>query len=79
MNKEELEQALRELGEVDKTIRGEIAKPEDLNRRQGLPRKIEEPSYPPDKPVATRKAYGTGLETDLSPLSGYGGPGRGGQ
>ena len=41
---------------------GEIAKPEDLKPEKRIPRKIEEPFYPPDKPVATRKAYGQALK-----------------
>ncbi len=62
LSKEQLEQALKELGEVDKTIVGEIAKPEDLKPARSIARKIEEPFYPTDTPIATRKAYGQALK-----------------
>ena len=62
LSKEQLEQALKELGEVDRTIVGEIAKPENLEPARRLPRKIEEPFYPTDTPIATRKAYGQALK-----------------
>jgi transketolase len=62
LSNEQLEQALQELGEVDKTIVGEIAKPENLKSAPRLPRKIEEPSYSADKPMATRMAYGQALK-----------------
>ena len=40
LSKEELERALKELGEVDKTLRGEIAEPEDLKpEKSGPPEK----------------------------------------
>ncbi|MEW6002505.1 MAG: transketolase [Nitrospirota bacterium] len=62
LKREEMERALKELGDVDKTVRGEIERPEDLKPEKRLPQKADEPSYPPDKPVATRKAYGKALE-----------------
>lgn len=62
LSKEQLEQALKELGEVDRTIVGEIAKPEILEPARPLSRKIEEPFYRTDTPVATRKAYGQSLK-----------------
>jgi transketolase len=62
LSKEQLKKALPELGEIDKTIRGEINKPEDLLLEPSLPRDIKEPVYPPDTPVATRKAYGLALK-----------------
>jgi transketolase len=61
LSKEQLVQALTELGQVDKSVVGEIARPENLrvpNRTPGLPQKI---LYLADKPVATRKAYGNAL------------------
>jgi transketolase len=64
LDKEQLEKALQELGEVDKSFRGEMAKPEDL-RPQGhaghLPEASGAHSYSNDKAVATRKAYGQAL------------------
>jgi transketolase len=62
LSKEQLKTALPELGEIDRTIRGEIKEPEDKRLEGTLPRDVEEPSYPPDIPVATRKAYGLALK-----------------
>ncbi len=59
--KEELPKALQELGAVDTSIRGEILKPEDMTPEKQTPQKAKEISYPTDKPVATRKAYGKAL------------------
>jgi transketolase len=61
MNRAESEKALRELGAVDTSIRGEIARPKDLRPHISLPGKSGGLSYPIDKPVATRKAYGNAL------------------
>ncbi|MDD5110364.1 MAG: transketolase [Patescibacteria group bacterium] len=60
---EQLVAALKELGEVDKTVRGEIAKPEKVLRiANALSPKPQAPNtYPSDKPVATRQAYGNAL------------------
>jgi transketolase len=61
LSKEQLGQALGELGEVDKSVRGEIRAPENL-RVQGLqPEQPQKLLYLADKPVATRKAYGNAL------------------
>ncbi len=62
LNKEELAQALKEMGEVDKTIRGEMAMPEDLRPEKSAPKGIKEPDYKADEAVATRKAYGNALK-----------------
>jgi transketolase len=59
--KEELTKALQELGAVDTSIRGEILKPEDMTPEKQTTQKAKEISYPTDKPVATRKAYGKAL------------------
>ncbi len=62
LKKEECDRALRELGHIDKSIRGEITEPDDLRPGDPVPgmppKKIE---YASDKPVATRKAYGNAL------------------
>jgi len=61
LGKEDLERALDELGEVDKSLRGGIARPEDLQpgaRPEGEAGKID---YPQGEPVATRDAYGNAL------------------
>ncbi len=62
LNKEELAYALVELGEVDKAIRGRVREPEDLKPMHRDPQEAEDPSYAPDKSVATRKAYGNALK-----------------
>jgi len=59
--KEELDRALQEFGAIDTSIRGEILKPEDMKPGKQIPQKANEISYPTDKPVATRKAYGKAL------------------
>ena len=62
LNKEECDRALKELGEIDKSIRGEISPPEDLRPKEQTPQiAISKIDYPADKPVSTRKAYGNGL------------------
>jgi transketolase len=61
LNKEELKRALEELGPVDISLRGDIRKPEDLAPDRREPGKVLDPSYPADKPVATRRAYGNAL------------------
>jgi transketolase len=62
LNQEECDRALKELGEIDKSVRGEISLPEDLKPKEGsskgIPKKMD---YPADKPVPTRKAYGNAL------------------
>jgi transketolase len=71
-----LEEAVKELGEFDKSLRGSIRKPEDLRpagpTRSGpagatasqppaVGASAEPLDYPRDKPVATRRAYGNAL------------------
>ncbi len=68
LKQEQLASALHELGEVDKTVRGEIAQPASV-RQQGSGSKEQEKNtysllltpYSSDKPVATRQAYGNAL------------------
>ncbi|HYA88629.1 MAG TPA: transketolase [Nitrospirota bacterium] len=62
LKKDELARALRELGPIDKTAIGQILKPEDVRPAESLESVAEPVSYSPDKPVATRHAYGTALE-----------------
>jgi len=62
LNREECDRALKELGEVDRSIRGEISLPEDLKPKEENPREEKKKiDYPADKPVPTRKAYGNAL------------------
>ncbi|HMK64453.1 MAG TPA: transketolase [Thermodesulfobacteriota bacterium] len=62
LNEAQLKNAVLELGEIDKSIRGEILKPEDMPLKETLPKEVTGPFYPPDKPVATRLAYGQALK-----------------
>ena len=62
VKKDDLARALDALGPVDRTVRGRIEKPEDLKPKSASPQEAARLSYPEDKPVATRKAYGTALE-----------------
>ncbi len=61
LDEAELERAARELGEIDHSVRGKITLPEKIEPASIEPRKPEERSYPADKPLATRKAYGKAL------------------
>jgi transketolase len=62
LTKEECDRALRELGEIDKSVRGEISPPENLRlKEQTTQQPLKKIDYPTDKPVPTRKAYGNAL------------------
>ncbi|MGZ7188282.1 MAG: transketolase [Halobacteriota archaeon] len=62
LNREECNRALKELGEIDKAVRGEISLPEDRKPKEQPSKKpLKKVDYPADKPVATRKAYGNAL------------------
>jgi transketolase len=62
LGKEECQKALGELGDIDKSIRGEIALPEDLRPAEKLsPESTVKIDYPKGKAVATRNAYGNAL------------------
>ncbi|HXX81831.1 MAG TPA: transketolase, partial [Thermodesulfovibrionales bacterium] len=61
LKKEELGRALEELGPVDTSVRGEIAKPTDLKPDTRPSVDAGVPRYTIDKPVATRHAYGNAL------------------
>ena len=62
LNKEELARALAELGPIDKTPIGRMRRRRTSPPETRLTRRIRRPSYPPDKAVATRHAYGIALE-----------------
>ena len=52
---------MAELGEVDLSVRGELARPQHLTPEVSVSQAAVPFHYPPDKPVATRKAYGNAL------------------
>ncbi len=62
LNREEFERAVKELGPIDKTVRGDIPKPENLIPEEPVIQNAKKVSYPKDKPVATRRAYGNALK-----------------
>ncbi|MBI2314466.1 transketolase [Candidatus Daviesbacteria bacterium] len=61
LKKEEFDKAIHELGEIDKSIKGEILKPENLKLKTEASQKAFSFSYSKDQMVATRKAYGSAL------------------
>jgi transketolase len=63
LDDDQLKQALEELGDVDKTVRGRISRPEErYPEKPEAAGTVKEPSYSPDKAVATRNAYGNALK-----------------
>lgn len=62
LSEEDLAESLKALGDVDRSVAGEIMKPESATVENRSPTKIKEPEYDTDKPVATRKAYGNALK-----------------
>lgn len=62
LSKEDFGKAVGELGEVDKSLRGEIKKPNELKINKKLPTSnFRPPTYKVGEEVATRKAYGEAL------------------
>lgn len=62
LKKEECDRALKELGEIEKSLRGEIGKPKDLKPEERVPEvSVKKMDYSKEGAVATRKAYGNGL------------------
>jgi transketolase len=62
LSKDELEKALEELGKVDKSVQGEIAKPLDLRPKEPAWKKMVNPSYKKGDFIPTRNAYGNALK-----------------
>ncbi len=61
LDDEKLEQALSELGEVDRSVRGTIARPVDEAPERAGAGAADAPSYEVGDEVATRNAYGNAL------------------
>jgi transketolase len=59
--RDEYEKALKELGTIDKSVKGEIPLQKNRVPKKIKPKTIEPVSYPQDKPIATRRAYGNAL------------------
>jgi transketolase len=62
LDKEQLEQALKELGPVDKGVKGEVKKPENIAPAEVKPAPAAAMSYKVGDSLATRKAYGNALK-----------------
>jgi transketolase len=61
LNEEQLQKALQELGPVETSLRGTMRMPKKLKPVTPVVKEIQRIKYDPDKPVATRKAYGHAL------------------
>ncbi len=61
LKRDEYDRALKELGEVDRSIRGEIPKPENLKPKERAPQEAGRIDYKVGQLIPTRKAYGNGL------------------
>ncbi|MBI2578756.1 MAG: transketolase [Candidatus Aenigmarchaeota archaeon] len=61
LKKEELEKALKELGDIDRSAKGEILKPENMKPPEIRAQKAGDFFYEKGAPIATRKAYGNAL------------------
>jgi transketolase len=62
LNREQFEDALKELGEIDKSVKGKMRKPDNLIPEKVIPKDASGILYSRDKPVATRRAYGNALK-----------------
>ena len=62
LRKEDVEEAIRLLGPLDKSIKGQMAKPQDRRPPTPVSRSVPPPVYQPGANVATRKAYGDALK-----------------
>jgi transketolase len=62
LDQEQLAKALQDLGPVDKSVKGEVAKPEDLKPPEVTPQPAEKLSYEGEAALPTRKAYGRALK-----------------
>ncbi len=61
LKEEDLHQALHELGDVDRDVRGKMKRPEDLTPEPIQIQSINPPSYNMGESIPTRNAYGNAL------------------
>ena len=61
LDDDQWKQALRELSDVDREVRGTIAEPEERRPRRAASQPAAPPRYQIGAPVATRNAYGAAL------------------
>jgi len=62
LKKEDVDEAIKGLGPLDKSVRGQIAQPQDLEPPRRTRADVPQPAYPAAEAVATRKAYGNALK-----------------
>ena len=62
LSKDVLDKAIEDFGKMDRSVRGEIPKPEMADQAMHLPQEIKGTAYSSDELVATRKAYGNALK-----------------
>jgi transketolase len=62
LDPDDSEKAIKELGNIDKSVRGVVPKPEDLIPQFMPAQSFEPPLYDLSKKVATRTAYGSALK-----------------
>ncbi len=63
LKKEDVDEAIHRLEPFDKSIRGQLGKPEDLTPQKRTPEKAAAaPEYKQGEPIATRKGYGNALK-----------------
>jgi transketolase len=62
LDREDCDRAIKELGDIDTSVRGIIARPDHVTPRNTERTRIEEPSYAVGEAVPTRKAYGNALK-----------------
>jgi transketolase len=61
LTRDECAAALKEMGHPRLDVRGTIEKPADIEVHRSSPASVEDLSYDPARPVATRRAYGNAL------------------
>ena len=61
LDKDMIDKIFQDWGEIDTSIRGEIARPEDLKPVKKVPMDIKKPDYSDQDSVPTRNAYGNAL------------------
>ncbi len=61
LEKDDFEKAVKELGEIDQSVRGKISLPQNIEPVWIEPREAAARDYPAGKPLATRHAYGKAL------------------
>ncbi len=62
LKKEDIDEAIKGFGPLDKSLRGQIAQPQDLEPPKRSRAEAAQPDYKAGEAVATRKAYGNALK-----------------